>query len=131
VKQVTSHADIMPTILEALGAPNKVPCYGESVLSREHPGSAIAAHYNRNHRPNIWAVITEGRKTILEGYNDLQLITLLDQNDQKVQFSDDADSWRANFLEVQRFRRALIAAVSPGAELEEAARVDPAVKTRR
>ena len=76
-------------------------------------------------------MITEGRKSILEGYNQLQLVTLLDQNDRNLQFSADPDSWSMNFAEVQRFRRALLRAVSPGAEMEVTPVLDPLVKTRR
>jgi hypothetical protein len=131
VKQITSHVDIMPTILDALGAPVNVPCYGQSVLKRGLFGSAVTAHYNRNHRPSTWAVITQGRKSILEGYNQLQLVTLLDQNDRQLQFSADPDSWSTNFAEVQRFRRTLLGAVVPGVEIEVGPLLNPLAKNRR
>jgi Sulfatase len=114
--ELSSHADIMPTLMDVLGW-RTPPCYGQSILHGQRPRAAVVAQNNQNHRPTVWAVMTEGKKTIVEGRNTLEIIALLDSKDRKLPFGADTRAWADNFAEVQRFRRALLAATVPGTPL--------------
>jgi glucan phosphoethanolaminetransferase (alkaline phosphatase superfamily) len=116
---VTSHADIMPTIMDALGWRVEVPCYGQSIVNGRGPRCAVVAQSNQHHRPTVWAVVSGDRKTIVEGPNRLKIIALFDRQERKLQFSADPASWTANFAHVQRFQRALLARVLPGMAVED------------
>src|SRR5262249_47297528 len=113
ITEITSHADVMPTIADALGWRQNVPAYGRSLFDSRQPRTAIVAQSNQHHRPIVWSVVTADRKTILEGRNQLRIIGLFDKNDRKLPFAGTAQGWDDNFAEVQRFQRSLLGRVIP------------------
>jgi hypothetical protein len=109
VTTLTSHADLMPSLVDVLGwqAPAK-PGLGKSIFQ---PGTRFAAIANQNYRqrPLRWAVLTEGCKTILEGDTaaDLRISSLLDWKGQGVSFLADPARWTANFQAVKKVQAEL------------------------
>jgi arylsulfatase A-like enzyme len=69
VWKITSHVDIMPTILEAVGLPQPTRPFGHSLLTPaagDSVGSAVSAMVSREDGPRRWAVITATGKLLLD-----------------------------------------------------------------
>jgi uncharacterized protein len=103
---VTSHADIMPTLLELVGGSPAI-CYGQPIFEAGGARSAVVAQNNHHHRPTTWAVVSEEHKTIVEGRHDLRIIALFDKSDREIRYSDEPPVWASNFEAVKRFGEAL------------------------
>ncbi|HEV7705794.1 MAG TPA: sulfatase-like hydrolase/transferase [Gemmatimonadaceae bacterium] len=99
IDAVTSHVDLMPTLMEVLGWPQPVPPFGRSLVNDVKVGAAIVAMGNRPNPPNRWAAIAGGYKTVLsEGDGDtLHIIQLRDTADKRVTFSADPSRWQPSF----------------------------------
>jgi len=107
VRGITSHADIMPTLLDILGWPEVPGAWGQSVFDVSRVQVAVIASKRPIRPPNEWAVVTPGVKSILFGETgeELQLRKLLDRNDQGFSFANEPALWQDNFAQVLRFER--------------------------
>lgn len=106
IDAVTSHADLMPTLMDILGWPQPVPPFGHSLLADFTVGSAIVAMGNRPNPPNRWAAIAGGYKSVLaEGDGDsLHVVQLRDTADKPITFSADPERWRPSFAAAARLQ---------------------------
>jgi uncharacterized protein len=106
IDAVTSHVDLMPTLMDLLGWPQPVPPFGHSLLNDEKVGAAIVAMGNRPNPPNRWAAIAGGYKTVLaEGDGDtLHIVQLRDTADKSVTYSSDPSRWQPSFAAAARLQ---------------------------
>jgi membrane-anchored protein YejM (alkaline phosphatase superfamily) len=107
---LTSHADVMPSVLDALGwEPPAGAGLGKSIFRRGGPRFAVVAHQNWWKRPRRWAVITDEGKSLLEGADreSLWISSLFDRRGNQRLYRDDPDRWTANFQAVKRLRARL------------------------
>lgn len=99
IDAVTSHADLMPTLMDVLGWPQPGPPFGRSLVGEEKVGSAIVAMGNRPNPPNRWAAIAGGYKTMLaeEDGGSLHIVQLRDTADKRVTFTANPAVWKKSF----------------------------------
>ncbi|MEO8879792.1 MAG: sulfatase-like hydrolase/transferase [Gemmatimonadaceae bacterium] len=99
IDAVTSHADLMPTLMDILGWPQPVPPFGHSILTDFKIGSAIVAMGNRPNPPNRWAAIAGGYKTVLteDAGDSLHIVQLHDTADKPMTYTADPARWRPSF----------------------------------
>ncbi len=99
IDAVTSHVDLMPTVMDLLGWPQPVPPFGRSLANEVKVGAAIVAMGNRPNPPNRWAAIAGGYKTVLtEGDGDsLHIIQLRDTADKSVTYGAHPEIWQPSF----------------------------------
>lgn len=109
VREVTSHADVMPTLMDLLGWADPGSGVGRSLLDPAPARVAIAAHSNRPRAPERWAVVTADAKSVVRMRRDgsLALEALFDAEDRPIEFRDDPARWRANLAAVASFERRL------------------------
>jgi Sulfatase len=110
ITALTSHADLMPSLVEILGwKPPAQPGLGKSIFERGASRFAIIANQNYKKRPQRWAVLTDGGKTVLEGSEaaQLRIISLLDRSGRRASFLRDPDRWAANFQAVKMLQAGL------------------------
>ena len=107
IESITSHADVMPTLMDLLGWPDVPGTWGTSVLDTSRFPAAIIARARSIRPPNTWVVVTPGAKSKVLGSSgdELQLSKLLDHHDQDLRFDDDPARWHDNFAQVLRFER--------------------------
>ena len=100
VSFLTSHADIMPTLVDALGFDN-VPSprrLGQSLFEPVPFRHALVANFEYD-RPRRWAVVTDGRKSIVDVVGkpaELEINSLLDWNGRRVTYRQDPEAWTDN-----------------------------------
>ncbi|MEP7086893.1 MAG: sulfatase-like hydrolase/transferase [Gemmatimonadota bacterium] len=106
IDAVTSHVDLMPTLMDLLGWPQPVRPFGRSLVNEVKVGAAIVAMGNRPNPPNRWAAIAGGYKTVLaEGDGDsLHIIQLRDTADKSVTYSSDPSRWQPSFAEAAQLQ---------------------------
>ncbi|HEY7860626.1 MAG: sulfatase-like hydrolase/transferase [Gemmatimonadales bacterium] len=112
IDAVTSHADIMPTLMDLLGWPPPVRPFGQSLVGEVTRGAAIVAMTNRPNPPNHWAAVAENAKAILAlGPGDtLHITALADTDDHPLSYRADPTRWRAAFDAAARLQLHLRAA---------------------
>ena len=115
ITEVTSHADLMPTLMDELGWQQPVPPFGQSLFADVKRGGAVVAMGNRPNPPNRWAAIAGGYKTVLaeEDGKTLHIIQLRDTADKPVTFTSDPSRWQASFAVAARLQLHLRAAPPP------------------
>ena len=106
IEAVTSHVDLMPTLMDLLGWPQPVPPFGHSLVNEVKVGAAIVAMGNRPNPPNRWAAIAGGYKTVLsESDGDtLRIIQLRDTADKTVTYTSDPSVWQPSFAEAAQLQ---------------------------
>lgn len=57
--QLSSHADIFPTIFDMLGLEHRLSTMGRSMLGQQRPKIALVARQNHGKAPVHWAAVTE------------------------------------------------------------------------
>src|SRR5262249_44262362 len=94
---VTSHADIMPSIVDTLGCgQNKPNTLGRSIFQPVPTRYAIVANFEYG-RVKRWAVVTDDRRTILErSGRELEIIRLGDWEGRWLSFRAAPDAWNDN-----------------------------------
>ena len=99
IEGVTSHVDLMPTVMDLLGWPQPVPPFGHSLVNDVKVGAAIVAMGNRPNPPNRWAAIAGGYKTVLTEGDDasLHIVQLRDTADKSVTYGSDPSRWKPSF----------------------------------
>ena len=109
IDEVTSHADVMPTLMDVLGWDDGVTGFGRSIFARSPVRSAVVANYNVPNPSEKWAVVTADGKSIVyrRRGGTLDIVELRDKADRRVQFRGELNNWLENFLEVLRFEDVL------------------------
>jgi hypothetical protein len=112
ITAVTSHADLMPTIVDLLDWPQPVTPFGHILTGDVNNAAAIVAMGNRPNPPNRWAAIAGGYKTVLSEDDDatLRVVQLRDTDDKRVTFSSDPTHWKASFAAAAQLQLHLRAA---------------------
>ena len=102
----TSHADIMPTIADALGWQAKKPAgLGRSLFQPVPFRYAAVANFEYT-RPVRWAVVTDDRKAIVEesAGKELQIVGLLDDEGRRLTYRVQAAAWQSTLQVVGSYR---------------------------
>lgn len=100
---VTSHADILPTIADALGHEKKPDLLGQSLFATVSFRCAVLSHFEYS-RCMLWAVATEDRMTHFErDYRDnVEIIGLTDWKGERRAYRTEASQWDDRFRIVRR-----------------------------
>lgn len=115
IDAVTSHADLMPTLMDYLGWPQPVPPFGHSLAAAVKGGAAIVAMSNRPNPPVRWAAIAGDAKGVFAVGDDhaLHIVRLLDTADHRLSYSRDPARWQPAFAAAARLQLRLLAAAHP------------------
>jgi len=115
VDVVTSHADLMPTLMDYLGWPQPVPPFGHSLAGDVKGGSAIVAMGNRPNPPSRWAAIAGDAKGIfVDGPGDtLHLVRLLDTTDHPLSYITQPARWQPALEAAAHLQLRLLTASRP------------------
>jgi len=115
IDAVTSHADLMPTLMDYLGWSQPVPPFGHSLAGDVKGGAAIVAMANRPNPPSRWAAIAGGAKGLfVEGDGGtLHIARLLDTADHRLSYSADPARWQAAFAAAAQLQIRLRTASRP------------------
>jgi len=107
--EITSHADVMPTLMDVLGWANTVPEFGQSVFTGTHARSALVSSKNHPFAPDTWAVVTQELKTAVDGRpgSPLKIVGLFDRSDSQVRFRRDSPDWDRHLREILRYESLL------------------------
>jgi Sulfatase len=103
VNFTTSHADILPTIADALGWQSSKPDgLGRSLFQPVPYRHAVVANFEYT-RPVRWAVVTDDRKAILDeaAGKQLQIVGLTDDDGRRLRYRDQPAAW-SNTLDAIR-----------------------------
>ncbi|MEE8105178.1 MAG: sulfatase-like hydrolase/transferase [Planctomycetota bacterium] len=105
IEQVTSHNDVMPSLMDLLGVSMDDSPYGMSFFRSWPIRSATVAYNNHTNPVKRWAVVTEDAKCVLEGTDpaDLRIARLADWADETVGFRAQPGRWTQNFGQAKRF----------------------------
>jgi uncharacterized protein len=114
VQAVTSHADLMPTLMDLLGWLPPVPPFGQSLAGEVKSGTAVVAMGNRPNPPNRWAAVADGAKGIfvLGSGDSLHVVQLFDIDDHRLSYRANPARWRAPFAAAARLQLHLRAAAA-------------------
>jgi hypothetical protein len=99
IDEITSHADVMPSVMELLGWSVESGGFGRSIFQQGGRRVAIAAHNNHTRAPARWAVLTDDESSLFRGgrSDTLELIRLTDRAGTRLGFADSRPRWDANF----------------------------------
>lgn len=109
INRITSHLDVMATVLSIAGLGGDMPTGGNPGDRLQSPGYAIVTQNNGTKPPNTWAVITKDRKSVVtrDSGGRLRITGLLDLADRKLEYRINRNEWRRNLNEVAAFQRFL------------------------
>ena len=110
VNFITSNADIMPTIADALGHTDKPTTLGQSLFAPVSFRYAVLSHFEYT-KCKIWAVATEGRMAHFERdyWNNVEITSLTDWNAQRKSYQEDTQPWSEPFRIIRRVEEELAA----------------------
>ncbi|HZZ81224.1 MAG TPA: sulfatase-like hydrolase/transferase, partial [Gemmataceae bacterium] len=105
---VTSHADILPTIAEALGHEKTPESLGQSLFASVSFRYAILSHFEY-WSCMLWAIATEDRMTVFErDYQDnVQITGLTDWKGVHIPYRPEASQWDDRFRVIRRVEEQL------------------------
>lgn len=108
---VTSHADIMPTIADALGHEKKPKTLGQSLFAPVSFRYAVLSHFDYA-KCKLWAVATEDRMAVFERdyWDNVEITSLTDWNGQHQAYTAAAEIWSDRFRIIRRVEEELRAA---------------------
>lgn len=117
---VTSHADIMPTIADALGHAKKPETLGQSLFEPVAFRYAVLSHFEFK-KCMLWAVATEDRMAVFERdyRDDVSIVSLTDWSGRHKAYSDDPEAWHDRFRIIRRVEAELHATREELRRLEE------------
>jgi uncharacterized protein len=100
---ITSHADIMPTIADALGHEKKPETLGQSLTQPVAFRYAVVSHYDSS-RCYLWAVATEYRMAVFERdyWDKVEIKGLTDWHGRHRVYRGDAEIWSERFRVIRR-----------------------------
>ncbi len=105
---VTSHADLMPTIADALGHEKKPTTLGQSLFEPVSFRYAILSHYAYR-KCNLWAVASEDDMAVFERdyWDNVEIKSLTDWNGQHRAYCGDAEIWNDRFRVIRHVEEQL------------------------
>jgi hypothetical protein len=105
---VTSHADIMPTIADAMGHAKKPATLGQSLFEPVSFRYAVLSHFEYT-KCKLWAIATEDRMAVFERdyWDNVEIISLTDWNGQHQAYIGDAEIWDDRFRIIRRVEEEL------------------------
>lgn len=105
---ITSHADIMPTIADALGHTKKPDVLGQSLFAPVSFRYAVLSHFDYG-KCKLWAVATENRMAVFERdyWDNVAITSLTDWNGQAQAYIGDAEIWNDRFRIIRRVEEEL------------------------
>ncbi len=100
---VTSHADIMPTIADALGHEKKPDTLGQSLFAPVSFRYAVLSHFDYG-KCKLWAVATDDRMAVFERdyWDNVEITSLTDWNGRQKAYIGDAEIWHDRFRIIRR-----------------------------
>lgn len=99
----TSHADMLPTVADALGWKTKPNCMGQSIF--QPTSLRYAAVANFEYRKAVrWAIVSDDRKAIVErdSQNNLSVVSLVDWQGKALSFRAEPERWLNTFLIIRK-----------------------------
>lgn len=107
---VTSHADIMPTIADALGHEKRPESLGQSLFEPVSFRYAVLSHFEYT-KCKLWAVATEDRMAVFERdyWDNVAITSLTDWKGQRKAFIGDEEIWHDRFRIIRRVEDELLA----------------------
>ncbi len=105
---VTSHADIMPTIADALGHAKKPETLGQSLFEPVSFRYAVLSHFEYA-KCKLWAVATEDRMAVFERdyWDNVSIVSLTDWSGRHKAFIGEAEAWDDRFRIIRRVEEEL------------------------
>jgi hypothetical protein len=105
---VTSNADILPTIADALGHQKKPESLGQSLFEPVSFRYAVLSHFDYT-RCLIWAIATDDRMTHFERdyWDNVQIMSLTNWKGERLPYRSDAASWEDHFRIIRRVEEKL------------------------
>ncbi len=105
---ITSHADIMPTIADALGHKTKPATLGQSLFEPVSFRYAVLSHFEYR-KCKIWAVATEDRMAVFERdyWDNVEIMSLTDWKGEHQAYIGDAEIWNDRFRIIRRVEQEL------------------------
>jgi hypothetical protein len=105
---VTSTADILPSVADALGWRDKPQALGRSIFEPRSFRYAIVSNFEYA-KALRWGVVTEGRKAILDRdtSNQLNLVSLVDWNGRILSYREGPQAWADNFRIIRQVEEEL------------------------
>lgn len=100
---VTSHADIMPTIADALGHEKKPVTLGQSLFEPVSFRYAVLSHFEYT-KCKLWAVATDDRMAHFERdyWDNVEIMALSDWKGRRKEYRAEAEMWEDRFRIIRR-----------------------------
>jgi arylsulfatase A-like enzyme len=113
IDSVTSHNDLMPSIIDALGWEALPEASGRSIFRAGPPSAAVVAGNARSGRVKQWAMIVGERKLIFsardEGRPAVRIEDLYDLHDNRQHYATAPADWHAAFDALRAFSTSTLA----------------------
>jgi uncharacterized protein len=103
VNFITSNADIMPTIADALGHEKKPDTLGQSLFAPVSFRYAVLSHFEYT-KCKLWAVATDDRMAVFERdyYDNVEIVGLTDWKGHRKPYRAEAERWSDPFRIIRR-----------------------------
>ena len=100
---VTSNADIMPTIADALGHEKKPETLGQSLFAPVSFRYAVLSHFEYK-KCRLWAVATDDRMAHFERdyWDNVEIVGLSDWKGRRKEYRGEAELWEDRFRIIRR-----------------------------
>jgi hypothetical protein len=100
---ITSHADIMPTIADALGHETKPKTLGQSLFEPVSFRYAVISHFEYT-KCKLWSVATDDRMAVFERdyWDNVEITSLTDWKGRRQEYVADAEIWNDRFRIIRR-----------------------------
>jgi hypothetical protein len=107
---VTSHADILPTIADALGHKERPETLGQSLFAPVSFRYAVLSHFDYR-KCKVWAVATEDRMALFERdyWDNVEITGLTDWKGRRQAYLGDVEVWHDPFRIIRRVEEELAA----------------------
>jgi len=105
----TSHADVLPTVADALGWKSKPNVMGRSLFEPVPFRYSVVANFEYD-KALRWSIVTEDRKAIVERdpANHLTITSLVDWQGRGLTFRDQPERWVDNFRIIRKLEAELM-----------------------
>lgn len=105
--QITSHTDILPTILDIVGIPPIELGFSQSIFFADRKWSAVTSRQNHDNTPKQWSAVTAKGKSFfnLSPCNNAEFTSFRDTSDEPTLYLDDPTGWLSNLELVSRLEK--------------------------